>query len=173
MARELVRHADHHHNVALSRLPGFTVVPADDDASGYRVVATAPELRSDASPFDFNLEIRHLVDDLRSALEFCTYDAHERFCSHLAGDNESVHRLVNFPVTRLGQGEGEFQRQLDLEKLGDLRSSRPAMIDVLRSAQPYASANGPWLPNLQVLWNEGKHRNFVYYSRNPNLAKID
>lgn len=80
---------------------------------------------------------------------------------------------MNFPVVPVGSGEPEFQKSLDAEQLGDLRSNRPQMVDVIRSAQPFASAKGDWLPNLHTLWNEGKHRNLVYHSRIQNVITVD
>lgn len=76
MARELVRHASHHQCVASTRLPQFTVNPIPNKDGTFTVLVSPQSTHRNANPYDFNLEIHHCIDDLRSALEYCAFDAH-------------------------------------------------------------------------------------------------
>ena len=170
MARELIRHADTHRKTMTTFVPQYELVP---DGVFHRLVIHPPMATPvNPSGLDFNLEARHLIDDLRSALEFCAYDAHERFCQPSGAPAPAYYRNVNFPVVRKDQGPADFDRVLDKEELGDLRTRRPDAVDVIRRAQHFLSPQGDWLPKLQELWNEAKHRSLVYYSRGQPFIEV-
>jgi hypothetical protein len=177
MARELVGHAKEHRRVAESFLPSFDLIPITTPGSPFPFhIQVRDPVRSPTGPtsLDFNLEVRHAIDDLRSALEYCAYDAYQRFCVTNETSDPSNDREVNFPVVRREQDCSDFNRILDNEHLGELRTKCIPAVSVMIDAQYFRSPAGPWLVNLQELWNEGKHRNLVYYSEGiPEIEITD
>lgn len=175
MARELARHAEQHRRLLESFLPTYDLILSGipNDPFPFRVTVRPPQ-RMVGSPtdLDFNLEVRHVVDDLRSALEYCAYDAHERYCRTGLPSEPPYNWKVNFPVVGRNQGPTDFETVLAKEELSELKTKCAPAVDVMRGAQHFASKRGDWLVDLQDLWNEGKHRNLLYQTNGPPEIEV-
>jgi hypothetical protein len=122
-----------------------------------------------AESLDFNLEIRHLLDDLRSALEFCAFDAFERSVPRPYA--VGLDRNLSFLVVPPSKSASAFKKQVATGFPG-LQSVYPGAVAAMESAQHYAQSGDPWLYERHVLWNEGKHRNLVYHSAGPPFIEV-
>jgi len=171
MARALIRHAEAHRDALRGMRPRGDVSSEPNGPFGGRLVVTfhPPTSVKPGESLDFNLEIRHLLDDLRSALEFCAFDAFERSVPrpYAAG----LDRKVSFPVVPPPESTSSFKKQV-AKAFPGLQSVYPRAIAAMESAQHYSQSGHPWLYELHVLWNEGKHRNLVYHSAGPPFIEV-
>lgn len=159
VAEALVRHARWHVEHVDSSLPaGFWVLRELRESGQLEVVAVERRERpvEGGEAIYWNFEIRHAIDDLRSALEYCAADAFARS----SGEGTPGYDNVAFPVC---QSQTDFDGWIK-GRLPRLRQVYPKVVDVMQTAQPYADpSKNWWLEELHHLWNEGKHRNPHYF----------
>jgi hypothetical protein len=98
---------------------------------------------------DLQLTAKEVIDHLRSALDYCAKEMHER-CGGAAGAK------VYFPIAPRGFSPSKF-RSLVGSKIPGLRESRGDLVPVLESFQAFFAVENDWLPVLATLSNENKH----------------
>ncbi|MCI4347098.1 MAG: hypothetical protein L3J97_00575 [Thermoplasmata archaeon] len=170
MAQQLVSHA-YDHERAAERLCGIgyrqsqAQRPLPDGRTEVHIrIDLDSTLPTDRIPISFSLEVKHEIEDLRSALEYVAKELQARLTTHYQ------RRRAGFPVVR---GQPEFVRFVE-ERFPGIDRLFPATREVLESCQDYRLASqkvafdsGPWLGDLNRLWNESKHSALTYHSYRP------
>jgi hypothetical protein len=107
------------------------------------------------------IEIKNLMENLRSALDFCAHGLFDRY-----GHSTINTAKVYFPYAKLSQTQAEFQASQRLETcLPGLSLSRPDIVARLESYQHYAHPDNRWLPLFMELNNENKHERLTPQTR--------
>ena len=101
------------------------------------------------------IEIKHVLDDLRSALDYAAKELYDRFCTQGRGN------LGGFPIFRQQQHFANSTNGM----LPGLRRSRPDIYDKLESYQPYTCPDNEWLGKLNVLRGDSNHDDFSAQTR--------
>lgn len=132
-ASQLVGHAKH----ALERI-----------GHGYR-----ESLNEQAVKPELLIEIKNLMENLRSALDFTALGLFTAFV------RSQKNPRIYFPYARLDQSREEFISANIIEKnIPGISAVRPDIADRLEAYQHYSSPSNRWLPMFMDLNNENKHR---------------
>jgi hypothetical protein len=112
----------------------------------------------------FVLEVDHAIGDYRAALDFIATEIRARMRLN------PIQRGAGFPVAR---DPAQFQKLMD-RRFPKLDARFPETRAVLESCQDYRQnsrdvpfVSGPWLGDLDKLWNETKHRALTFHSYRP------
>lgn len=124
------------------------------------VAALSPDQAMERGLF-WSFELRHAIEDLRSALEYAAYDAYERFVC-IGHQPTWVHRYVTFPIAGSLAAFTKKMSPTAKNEPWSFRDRGPKIEAVFASAQPFTAPGDSWLSELHELWNEGKHRNPSY-----------
>ena len=100
---------------------------------------------------ELKIDIKNILENLRSCLDYIAKDVHERFITGTPG------RLY-FPI-RLTQNE--FNRAISRDFMG-LDESAPDIYSIIENVQPF---NDPWLGEFNSLNNNNKHEDLVEQKR--------
>ena len=99
---------------------------------------------------ELKIIVKEIFDHLRSALDYCAREICHQ-CS-----NGSSPKVVYFPIV-----SKDFQRSDFKSRVGKLMpgvlDSRPNLLAVLESFQPFASVDNNWIADFATLCNENKH----------------
>ena len=107
------------------------------------------------------IEIKNLMENLRSALDFAAHGLFDK-CGSCARSNPKVY----FPYASLAQTQAAFMSSNRIEVcIPGISSSRPDIVAKLESYQHYAHADNRWLPLFMNLNNENKHERLTPQTR--------
>ena len=133
-AKELVAHAGE----------GFSKIRAAYDAS----------LRDKEVKKTLLIEIKNIMENLRSALDFAAHGLFERY-----GSSSKTHPKIYFPYATAEQTLVDFQQANRIEQcIPGVSANRPDVPGKLESYQHFADNLNRWLPIFMDLNNENKHR---------------
>lgn len=100
------------------------------------------------------IEIKNLMENLRSALDFSAQALHSLHGS--GGENTPK---IYFPYALAGQTETQFRNANRMEIcISGLAASRPKIAQAIEGFQAFSDAENSWLPQFMDLNNENKHR---------------
>jgi len=100
---------------------------------------------------ELKIDIKNILENLRSCLDYIARDVHEKFISGTSS------RLY-FPIRRT---TAEFQQAIARDYSG-LDSSAPGIFNIIEKVQPY---NDVWLGKFNRLNNDNKHEDLVEQTR--------
>jgi|WetSurMetagenome_2_1015567.scaffolds.fasta_scaffold325202_1 hypothetical protein len=107
------------------------------------------------------IEIKNVMENLRSALEFSAHGLFDKYGSSTRPDPN-----IYFPYSRFGQTQVEFQRSNRIETcIPGVTAARPDIVAKLESVQSFASPQNEWLPKFMDLNNENKHSQLTPQTR--------
>jgi hypothetical protein len=157
MARALVSHARLHFDFFQSHTDRLLAERSPESG-----VVTIRIVRAAALPpgneFALEMELKHSVEDLRSALEYAAMEVYERWCcGRDLGAEPHVHRNVTFPIPELGSSREAYSAKVDSIFAG-LRAARSNVFDLIVAFHRFAGENVVWLDTIHSAWSEVKHR---------------
>jgi len=119
-----------------------TVSPLYDAAAG-----------TDSLPPALLIQTKHLLDSLRSALDYTMYGLWETKLGQPT-------RRVYYPYASAGHDEADFRRRLNDQRLGlpEYAAARPDVIDQIARFQHYAGHDFGWVPRFMEISNSRKHK---------------
>lgn len=107
------------------------------------------------------IDIKNLMENLRSGLDFTAHGLFERY-----GTSSRKNPNVYFPYASLGQTQAAFQSANRIEIcIPGISSSRPDILAKLESYQHYTHPDNRWLPQFMDLNNENKHERLTPQTR--------
>jgi hypothetical protein len=95
------------------------------------------------------METKGLVENLRSALDYCARELHTRYCPPTA-------KYIHFPIARVGDKEASFTGRV-AQNIPGLPTANPKLVETLASFQEFRSRSNAWLPHLATVANDVKH----------------
>ncbi len=104
------------------------------------------------------VEIKQILEGLRSALDYCARELYERF-----GSSTKAPRIY-FPILRRGAEASDFAKLLD-GNIPGLAAKRGDLGTLLSSFQMSADPSNGWLPDLATLCNQNKHEQLTPQTR--------
>jgi len=107
---------------------------------------------------ELKIGIKNIIENLRSALDYCAKEIHSRFGSGANTDR------VYFPIARPGANSNDF-RSLVGRSIPGLQQTRPDIVNTLASFQEFSDRKNIWLPHLATLANENKHEQLTPQTR--------
>lgn len=156
MGQTLVRHARKHFEFFEQHTPGFGArVDSETKAIVPVVWDGTPLPASDILLLE--LEVKHAVEDLRSALEYLAMEVFERMCCQSSDPQPHVHREVTFPVPTPAETADEFAEKIE-RILPGLRSANKPIFDLVLGCRSYVVGENVWLDTINNSWMEVKHR---------------
>lgn len=105
---------------------------------------------------DLPIKIKIFLKNLRSALDFCAHNLHEKF-----GDLSKPPKTIYFPYAWIGATAKEFDKKVEI-CLPGIKSLRPDIHELLHSYQYYNSPENIWLPQFMELANEDKYTKLIF-----------
>jgi hypothetical protein len=157
MAATLVSHATRHFDTFTANTD--RILTKQSPETGHleiTLVHVAPLTAEQELALD--IEVKHCVEDLRSALEYAAMQIYERFCcSEPEGIEAHVHRQVTFPVPEMNATEEGFATKIE-SVFPELRTRKPDIFNLVMDFRRYASGNEVWIDTLHSAWSEVKHR---------------
>lgn len=111
----------------------------------------AAALRSEVDP-DLLIATKHLLDSLRSALDYTAYGLFEKALG------PPGRQLVYYPYARQMESAKDFEKCLE-KRMPGYADERPQVADVMRGLQHYSSTSFDWVPRFMTLSNSRKHHN--------------
>jgi hypothetical protein len=100
------------------------------------------------------IEIKNLMENLRSALDFAAHGLFQNYGSSTASNPK-----IYFPYASLRQSKEEFQKSRRIDAcIPGFSTSRPDIATKLESYQHFAAPDNTWLPLFMDLNNENKHQ---------------
>lgn len=107
------------------------------------------------------IEIKNLMENLRSALDF---SAHGLFDAY--GSSPHADPRIYFPYAPLTQMQANFQAANRIENcIPGLTASRPDIVALIESYQHYSDPTNRWLSLFMALNNENKHQQLTPQTR--------
>jgi hypothetical protein len=107
---------------------------------------------------DLLIDIKHIIDSLRSALDYSARELFERFGTAKGDPN------IYFPIPKRGTKAADFPTFVNT-KIPGLAAARSDLVNLLASFQEFSSPDNGWLPDLATLSNENKHENLTPQTR--------
>lgn len=161
MARELLAHAVGHFQVVRAGLDEF-VAGWETDKDG-NPVARWVLRRGDraAAGLLWEIELKHCLEDLRSALDYCAYEVYERICcEEPSAPRPHVHMNVRFPIPDYQESEKDFERRVLVDVPGLKKGGHP-VVSTFVGFTRYARPGTSWLPVIDEKWQIVKHRHLT------------
>lgn len=107
------------------------------------------------------VEIKNVMENLRSALDFAAHGIFDRY-----GNSSLANPNIYFPYSRLGQDLAAFQSSNRIERcIPGITASRPDIVVKLESYQHFSAQENRWLPLFMDLNNENKHERLTPQTR--------
>jgi hypothetical protein len=159
MALYLVGHARRHFEdfSAHTRDLQFSTV---DNPAGGKVMIVSPREATPVAPGDelaLEAEVKHCVEDLRSALEYVAMEIYERACCSQSHESEAHdHESVTFPVPHPGEGETRTADRIQSIFPG-LARTFPDTFQLLFECRELVSSPTVWLDTVHSAWTRNKH----------------
>lgn len=133
-ARQLVEHSR-------ERFPGIK--------SAYEASLSEQEIKP-----QLLIEIKNLMENLRSAMDFSAHGLFEKY-----GSSTSKSPRIYFPYAPLSQPEAEFRRLKRIDVcIPGLSGNRSDIVERIISFQHFSDELNQWLPVFMQLNNENKHQ---------------
>ena len=101
---------------------------------------------------ELKIIVKEIFDHLRSALDYCAREICHQ-CS-----SSSLPKVVYFPIVSRNFQRIDFRSRVGKLMPGVL-DSRPDLLTVLESFQPFDSVNNNWIADFVTLCNENKQIN--------------
>ncbi len=99
------------------------------------------------------VQIKNLVENLRSALDFVARGVFDRY-----GSSPTSKPKIYFPYATASQDRASFEKSGRIEAcIPGLSDSRPDIVGALLEMQHFGSRGYTWLPDFMDLTNENKH----------------
>lgn len=111
------------------------------------------ELKLDET--DINIEIKHILEDMRSILDYIAVDIYKKYCNNIP-------KKIYFIYSRVGENETQYLTKMNKNFPG-LYDKYPYIYKLLSNVQSF-NDNSNWLVKLNDLTNEVKHNN-LYISK--------
>ena len=100
------------------------------------------------------IDIKNLMENLRSAMDFAAQGLFEKY-----GSSTSKSPKIYFPYALSSQSEAEFRRSKRIDAcIPGLSLNRPDIVEKLISFQHFSDKLNQWLPVFMQLNNENKHQ---------------
>jgi len=107
------------------------------------------------------IEIKNLMENLRSALDFAAHGLFDKY-----GSSTRSNPKIYFPYANLTQTKAQFQALNRIETgIPGISRSRPDIVAQIESYQHYSNADNRWLPLFMDLNNENKHERLTPQTR--------
>ncbi len=107
------------------------------------------------------VEIKNLMENLRSALDFSAQALHAKY-----GSTAASRPKVYFPYALDGQSAADFRKTKRVEAcIPGLAANRPDIVSTLESFQAFADPKNAWLPRFMELNNANKHQSLTPQER--------
>jgi hypothetical protein len=107
------------------------------------------------------IEIKNLMENLRSALDFAAHGLFDKY-----GSSTRSNPKIYFPYANLNQTKAQFQASNRIEIcIPGISASRPDIVAQLESYQHFSNADNRWLPLFMDLNNENKHERLTPQTR--------
>jgi hypothetical protein len=159
MALYLVGHARRHFEEFSAHTRDLRFATVDDPAGG-KIMVISPKEATPVTPGDelaLEAEVKHCVEDLRSALEYVAMEIYERACCSLSSAPGSHdHESVAFPVPRPGEAEARTSDRIQSIFPG-LARTFPDTFQLLFSCRELVSDPTVWLNTVHSAWTRTKH----------------
>ncbi len=138
----------------------------ENEADGSRLVSWRVfKARDIGGEVVWQIEVKHCLEDVRSALDYCAYEVYERVCcTEPSSERPHVHRQVGFPVPKRHDTRAQYATRVEGRIPGLHRASIPAFEKFLEFGQ-WSEPPLDWLPSLDENWNIVKHRRLPEPSR--------
>ncbi|HCY17387.1 MAG: hypothetical protein A2Z93_13335 [Curvibacter sp. GWA2_64_110] len=122
--------------------------------------AYAGSLKSQQISPVFLVEIKNLMENLRSALDFSAVGLFQKY------GNGKPNAKIYFPYASLNQDATKFRAAGRIEAcIPGITASRPDVVLALESVQHFAGAEWSWMPHFMELNNENKHQRLTPQTR--------
>ncbi|HCT86518.1 MAG: hypothetical protein DKM50_11480 [Candidatus Margulisiibacteriota bacterium] len=106
------------------------------------------------------IEIKNLMENLRSALDYCSHGLFDKY-----GDT-SKKQNIYFPYAWAGLSATEFRSKRIIDnKIPGLIRNRPDIASKIESYQAFANPSNEWFPKFMDLNNENKHQHLTPQER--------
>ena len=105
------------------------------------------------------VEIKNIMENLRSALDFCAQALYDKY-----GAQATRQPKVYFPCAFKGQSATDFRKRVD-GCIPGLSVSRPDIIAIIESFQAFSNPANDWLPLFKDLNNMNKHQSLTPQER--------
>jgi len=107
------------------------------------------------------IEIKNVMENLRSALDFSAHGLFDKYCTSALANPK-----IYFPYSLLGQSRADFQSSNWIEKkIRGITAARPDIVAKLESYQQFVGTQNEWLPKFMDLNNENKHKRLTPQTR--------
>lgn len=107
------------------------------------------------------IEIKNVMENLRSALDFTAHGLFDKY-----GSSSRANPNIYFPYALASQSQAEFQRANRIEAcIPGLAAVRPDIVAKIESYQHFAGLDNRWLPLFMELNNENKHQRLTPQKR--------
>lgn len=107
------------------------------------------------------IEIKNLMENLRSALDFSAYGLFDVY-----GSSATSNPRIYFPYATLNQTQAQFQSANRIEKsIRGITALRPDIVARIEAYQHYSDPSNRWLPLFMALINENKHQHLTPQTR--------
>jgi hypothetical protein len=107
------------------------------------------------------IEIKNLMENLRSALDFTAHGLFDKY-----GDKTKAGGNIYFPYAWSGLDKAGFASKRVIEqKIPGLTANRPDIAAKIESYQHFAASQNGWLPKFMDLNNENKHQQLTPQTR--------
>lgn len=104
---------------------------------------------------DINIEVKHILEDMQSILDYIAVDIHKKYCN-------STQKKIYFIYSPIGENESQYINRMN-KNFPDLSNNYPDVYNLLSSVQSFNDKSN-WLVKLSDLTNEVKH-NDLYISK--------
>lgn len=100
------------------------------------------------------IEIKNLLENLRSALDYCAHGLFDAF-----GSSAILNPRIYFPYAKMSETQAQFRSANRIEKcIPGITSSRPDIVARIEAYQHYSDPSNRWLPLFMAMINENKHK---------------
>ena len=162
-------HARVHFDFIQRNSDGIHLRPDPDNPKGVHLIIRKAKSKPLAEELLVELEVKHTIESLRSALEYLAFEIFEKLCCEDPSAQPHRHTNVFFPVPRADEGVEEFGTKLDGVFPG-LRTEAPDAFGLLIGMRANVSGENVWLDTLHSGWNEMKHRRLASSSKPMAVA---
>lgn len=100
---------------------------------------------------EFLIEVKNVMEHLRSALDYCARGLFEKY-----GHSDKANPKIYFPYANSSVDKVKFRNEIVNSKIPGLLANRADIVDMLESYQHFGNT-GNWLPLFMSITNENKH----------------
>lgn len=116
-------------------------------------------LRGKSIDDGLKVRVKRILENLRSALDYCAHSLCSSFCTCGASGAR-----VYFPIADKSARPTDFPSVVGKKILG-LPKAAPSIVTLLSTFQAFHSSDNDWLPDLATLCNENKHEQLTPQTR--------